>query len=198
MKKKFETKPLSNVEFALLQLISEEGELSGYMISRLVEERGYREWADIGDTSIYTGLEKLNKKGFVEFYVDTDKQGKGPLPKKFNLTDKGKEILKDEVMEGLSATRERDRRFDIALAAIRFINPKDALQALEKRKSFLAGERKRINNRFLQQGGSAHPKHVQILFKHPVILIGAELKFMDEIINTINTSKESDHDRPRF
>jgi DNA-binding PadR family transcriptional regulator len=195
MRKTLRTKPLSNVEFALLQLISEEGELSGYMISRLVEERGYREWADIGDTSIYTGLEKLNKKGFVEFYVDTDKQGKGPLPKKFNLTDKGKEILKEEVMEALSATRERDRRFDIALAAIRFINPKDALQALEKRKSFLAGERERINTRFVQQGGSAHPKHVQILFKHPVILIGAELEFMDEIINTIKTSKETHHDR---
>ncbi len=198
MRKTFRTKPLSNVEFALLQLISENGELSGYMISRLIEERGYREWADIGETSIYTGLEKLYIKEFVEFYVDTDKQGKGPLPKKFNLTDKGKQILKDEVLEALSATRERDRRFDIALAAIRFIDPEDALQALEKRKLFLLAERQRINNKFFQQDGLALPKHVQILFKHPLILIGAELEFMDEIIQTIKTTKESHHDRPRF
>jgi hypothetical protein len=98
-------------------------------------------------------------------------------------------------MEALSATRERDRRFDIALAAIRSINPKDARQALEKRKSFLLAERQRINNIFLQQGGSVHPKHVQILFKHPVILIGAELEFMDEVINTIKTNKEARDDR---
>ncbi|MEI7850022.1 MAG: PadR family transcriptional regulator, partial [Chloroflexota bacterium] len=99
MKKMLNRKPLSNVEFALLQLISEQAELSGYMISRLIEERGFREWADIGETSIYIGLEKLNKKEFVEFYIDIDKQGKGPLPKKFTLTDKGKEILKEEILD---------------------------------------------------------------------------------------------------
>jgi DNA-binding PadR family transcriptional regulator len=184
-------KTLSNVEFALLQLISENGELSGYSISRLIEERGYREWADIGDTSIYTGLEKLNKNEFVRFYVDTDKQGKGPLPKKFNLTHKGKKILKEEVVEALSVTRERDRRFDIALAAIREIAPAEAIQALEKRKLFLSTEMQRINTKFIQQDGQALPKHVQILFKHPLILIKAELKFMDEIIDTIKTGQGS-------
>jgi DNA-binding PadR family transcriptional regulator len=198
MRNNINKKPLSNVEFALLQLISEEGELSGYMISRLVEEREYREWADIGDTSIYTGLEKLNKKGFVRFYVDTDKQGKGPLPKKFNLTDKGKETLKREVLEALSATRERDQRFDIALAAIHHINPKDAQQALEKRKSFLTAERQRINSKFLHQDGPTLPRHVQILFKHPIILIGAELEFMDEIVRTIKTVKNAPQGHPKF
>ncbi len=191
MRKTPRKKTLSNVEFALLQLISENGELSGYMISRLIEERGYREWADIGDTSIYTGLDKLNINEFVKFYVDTDKRGKGPLPKKFNLTNKGKKILKEEVAEALSATRERDRRFDIALAAIREIDPKDAVQALEKRKLFLSTEMQRINTKFIQQDGQALPKHVQILFKHPLILIRAELEFMDEIIDTIKTSQGS-------
>lgn len=188
MRKTFSKKTLSNVEFALMQLISENGELSGYMISRLIEERGYREWADIGETSIYIGLEKLYKKEFVEFYVDIAKQGKGPLPKKFNLTDKGKETLKEEVLDALSTTRERDRRFDIALAAIRFVNPEDALQSLEKRKLFLLAEMQRINTKFFQQDGLAFPKYVQILFKHPLILIGAELEFMDEIINTIKVT----------
>jgi DNA-binding PadR family transcriptional regulator len=191
MRKTSRKKTLSNVEFALLQLISENGELSGYSISRLIEERGYREWADIGDTSIYTGLEKLNNNEYVKFYVDTDKQGKGPLPKKFNLTHKGKKILKEEVVEALSATRERDRRFDIALAAIREIAPEEAIEALEKRKLFLSTEMQRINTKFIQQDGQALPKHVRILFKHPLILIKAELKFMDEIIDTIKTSQGS-------
>ena len=188
MKKTLSTKPLSNVEFVLLQLISEQVELSGYMISRLIEERGFREWADIGETSIYSGLEKLHKKEFVEFYVDTDKQGKGPLPKKFSLTDNGKAILKEEILDALSATRERDPRFDIALAAIRNVDATDALQALEKRKLFLTAEMERIKDKFFQQAGFAFPKYVQILFKHPIILIEAELGFMDEIINTLNVT----------
>lgn len=189
MQKTLKSKPLSSVEFALLQLISEKGEVSGYTINRLIEERGYREWADIGETSIYNGLEKLYKKKFVRFYVDTGKQGKGPLPKKFNLTDKGKATLKGEVMDALSTTRERDRRFDIALAAIPFIDREDSLQALKQRKSFLLAERQRINDKFLQQEGLALPRHVQILFRHPLILIDAELEYMDEIIRTLKTSR---------
>ena len=189
MRKTLKTKPLSNVEFALLQLLAENGELSGYMISRLIEERGYREWADIGETSIYIGLEKLHKKEFVAFYVDVEKQGKGPLPKKFSLTETGKQILKENVLEALSATRERERSFDLALAAIQFVEPEDALQALETRKLFLSAEAQRINNKFFQQTGPALPKHVQILFRHPIILINAELQFMDEIINTLQAAQ---------
>ena len=187
MQKTSGTKPISNVEFALLQLIAENGELSGYMISQLIEERGYREWADIGETSIYMGLEKLHKKELVEFYLDIEKQGKGPLPKKFTLTAQGKVILKEEILAALAATRERDQRFDIALAAILFVKPADALQALELRKLFLASEMQRIDNKFNQQDGLAFPKHVQILFKHPIILIKAELGFVDEVINAIKT-----------
>ncbi len=188
------SKRLSNVEFALLQLISENGELSGYEINKLIDKRGYREWADIGETSIYTGLDKLNKKELVEFYVYADKQGKGPLPKKFKLTDKGKETLGAEIVEALSSTRERDRRFDIALAAVPFIAAEQALQALDRRRMFLSGEKGRITEQFTKQDGLTLPKHVQLLFKHPLILIEAELEFIDEIIDSLKTNKETTHD----
>ncbi|MEI7849950.1 MAG: PadR family transcriptional regulator, partial [Chloroflexota bacterium] len=94
------------------------------------------------------------------------------------------EILKEEILDALSPTRERDRRFDIALAAIRCVDPTDALQALEKRKLFLTAEMQRINDKYFQQDGFAFPRHVQLLFKHPIILMEAELGFMEEIINT--------------
>lgn len=185
MLKAIKTKQLSNVEFALLQLISENGELSGYEINKLIEERGYREWADIGETSIYTGLDKLNKKGLVEFYIYADKQGKGPLPKKFKLTDEGKEVFKAEIVEALSSTRERDRRFDLALASVTFLTPEEAITSLNKRKDFLASESKRIKTKLESQGGDNLPFHVKALFKHPLVLIKAELKFIDEITNSL-------------
>lgn len=187
---KAKSKQLSNVELVLLQLIYENRELSGYGINKFIEERGYREWADIGETSIYSGLEKLNKKGLVEFYIHADKQGKGPAPKKFKLTTNGENTLKDEVLDALSSTRERDRRFDIALAAIPFVDPSEALSALEKRKLFLANERQRITKKFSKQSGFALPGHVQLLFKHPSVLIEAELSFIDEIINKLKFNKE--------
>jgi DNA-binding PadR family transcriptional regulator len=94
---------ISNVELMLLELICEQGETSGYKIDQLVKDRGCRIWAGIGTTSIYMGLEKLRKKHFVEFYIDTEKQGKGPSPKKFRITKEGENILKREVAETLAS-----------------------------------------------------------------------------------------------
>ena len=192
MIKEVKTKHLSNVEFALLQLITENGELSGYEINKLIDQRGYREWADIGETSIYSGLDKLNKKELVEFYIYADKQGRGPLPKKFKLTDKGKETLKDEVLGALSTTRERDRRFDLALASIPFITPEEAVIALSKRKEFLASESERLNNKLESQGGKNLPFHVKALFKHPLVFIDTEIVFVDELI--ISLKEGSGHE----
>lgn len=187
-------KQLSQVEFALLQLLAENSQLSGYQINRLIEERGYREWADIGETSIYVGLNKLFKKELAEYHVQADKQGKGPLPKEFSLTEQGKETLKAEALEALSATRERDRRFDLALAATPFFGAEEVLQALLKRKNFLESEKERINRQFLKQGGVALPKHVQLLFRHTLIHVEAEVEFMDEIMHAFQPTQETRHD----
>lgn len=192
MDKTIQTKQLSNVEFALLQLISENGELSGYEINKLIEERGYREWANIGETSIYSGLDKLNKKVLVEFYVDAYKQGKGPLPKKFKLTDKGKETLRDEVLRALSTTRERDRRFDLALASILLLVPEEAILALNKRKEFLANESERLKNKLESQGGENLPFHVKSLFKHPLVFIDTEIEFVDELLGLLKEGSENE------
>ena len=74
---------LTNVEMVLLQIIAEKEGISGYGINQIVKERGYREWADIGMTSIYVGLKKLEDKKLVKFKIHTGKIGKGPVPKIF-------------------------------------------------------------------------------------------------------------------
>lgn len=173
---------LSRVELSLLQLICENGELDGYRINKLIEERGYREWADISETAIYVGLQKLLKKGLVECYLPSAKQGKGPLPKMFTLTGRGKESFKAEVIEALSSTRERDSRFDLAIASLPHLTPREAAAALKKRKTFLASEAKRIAARLEAQGGDKLPFHVKALFRHPLVLIESELGFVDEIL----------------
>jgi hypothetical protein len=114
------------------------------------------------------------------------------LPKKFKLTDKGKETLKDEVLGALSTTRERDRRFDLALASIPFITPEEAVIALSKRKEFLASESERLNNKLESQGGKNLPFHVKALFKHPLVFIDTEIVFVDELI--ISLKEGSGHE----
>ncbi|HEX3033163.1 MAG TPA: helix-turn-helix transcriptional regulator [Bacillota bacterium] len=178
-------KELSNVEFMLLQIVFEKGEVSGYEINQLVKERGYREWADIGTTSIYIGLNKLTKKHLLDSFIATGKQGKGPIPRKFTINNDGKKALKQEIIYSLSYTRERDHRFDLALGASPFLSPEEVVTALEKRKQFLSEATHNIEQKLSSQGGNHLPFHVKALFEHPLFLIKHEISFMDNLIGEL-------------
>jgi DNA-binding PadR family transcriptional regulator len=181
---------LTNVEFALLQIIHEMQEVCGYEIDQLIKERGYREWAGIGTTSIYTGLERLRKKQIVNSYIDVKKEGKGPLPKKFKITRKGEDILREEVFAAISSCRRRDQsRFELGIAGIPLLTTMEVISALNKRKESLLKVTEHIEEKFAQQGGDALPLNVRALFKHPLSLIKCEVEFIDTLIEELNKSK---------
>jgi DNA-binding PadR family transcriptional regulator len=169
----------------LLQIIAEKEGVSGYGMNQIVKERGYREWADIGMTSIYVGLKKLEDKKLVKFKIHTDKIGKGPMPKIYCLTEKGREVLSSEVLFILSESRERERVFDLGVAGIPFVAPKKVKAALLQRKKFLNEHLEKIHKKFKKDGGLQLPVHARYLFKHPLDLIGNELKFIDELIGNL-------------
>jgi DNA-binding PadR family transcriptional regulator len=169
----------------LLQIIAEKEGISGYGINQIVKERGYREWADIGMTSIYVGLKKLEDKKLVKSKINTSKTGKGPMPKIFYLTEKGKEVLSAEVLLILSGSRERERIFDLGVAGIPFVAPKKVKEALLQRKKFLNEHLEKIDKKFKNDGGHQLPVHARYLFKHSLYLIGNEIKFIDELIGNL-------------
>ncbi|MEN6566078.1 MAG: PadR family transcriptional regulator [Veillonellales bacterium] len=184
---------LANVEFMLLQIICEHRDVSGYEISQLVKKRDYREWADIGTTSIYVGLNKLSKKQLVTSYADTKKQGKGPIPRKFKITDDGKKILKQEAISALSSARERDYRFDLALTVIPLLPTEKVITALRKRKIFLAEVTENSIKRFesykkkelLFYDERGLPFYMKTLFNHLTLMIKYEIDFIDILIENL-------------
>ncbi|MEN6413797.1 MAG: PadR family transcriptional regulator [Veillonellales bacterium] len=184
---------LANVEFMLLQIICEHQDVSGYEISQLVKKRDYREWADIGTTSIYVGLNKLSKKQLVTSYADTKKQGKGPIPRKFKITDNGKKILKQEAILALSSAREREYRFDLALTVIPLLPTEEVITALRKRKTFLAEVTENSIKRFesykkkelLFYDEKGLPFYMKTLFSHLTLMIKYEIDFIDILIENL-------------
>jgi len=176
---------ISNSELMLLEIICEMPEISGYNIIKLIKERGYGEWANIGQTSIYNSLEKLTKKKLVSFYIDNKKKGQGPDPKNFKINQSGKKILQKKIIEALANCRERDQRFDLALSGINLINKKSAKVALKKRKRFLRQTVERLKKKYLSQGGKKLPWQAQALFEHPQLLIEQEIKFIDKLITKL-------------
>jgi len=184
---------LSNVEFMLLQLIAECNQASGYDINKLIDQRGYREWANIGTTSVYAGLKKLNHKGLIESEDSGEKSGKGPMPIRFVLTEAGMAMLRNEIISGLSSSRERDNRFDLGLAALPFIDKDEAIEALRKRQVVLGEALQNIRQKYESQGSIRLPLYVRALFLHPMSLIESEQAFVAKIINEL-LEETRDHD----
>ena len=180
---------ISNVEFMLLQMFAECRQASGYDIKKLVDQRGYKEWANIGTTSIYTGLKKLNDKGWITPEESDGKSGKGPMPTRFSLTEAGMAKLRNEILDSLSSARERDNRFDLGLAALPHIGKDEAIAALRKRLDFLAQILMKINQKYESQGGVSMPLNVRALFLHPISLIENEQAFVVRLINELSEER---------
>jgi len=180
---------ISNVEFILLSLIHENQKISGYGLNTLIEERGYREWADIGTTSIYIGLKKLKQKGYVTSATDRYKKRKGPKGVNYTITPEGLALLKTEVQQGLSTTRERGGRFMLAVSALPVLPLKDVLEALVQRKAYLRQNFERVNQKYEQQRAYL-PLSAELLFRYSFAAIEHEISFTEEMIACIRNQAE--------
>ena len=149
-------------------------------------ERGYKEWIDIGTTSIYVGLEKLQKKDLLVFEYASKKQGKGPLPKLFHITPNGTSVLKETTIHFLASTRERNASFDLGIAALSVIKKTEAINALNLRKEFLSSSYNNLKNRFAKLGGENLDFQVKVFFQHSLYLIKCELTFLDSLLEKLH------------
>ncbi len=172
---------LSNVEIMLLQIIYQYEKITGYDINKYVISLKYRDWADIGKTSIYTGLKKLEKKELVISFIDLEKKGKGPLPRRYSITHTGSEILKQEMNDILMRSREREKRFDLVISGIQILDTSEIVLAFEKRIEYLQLEFKRISQESVEQNNCI-PLGGKILYMHILGSINSEIKYSKSII----------------
>ena len=68
---------MTNAELAILSLVAEQPR-HGYEIEQVIEARGMRDWTEVGFSSIYYLLNKLEKAGLVESRLQQP-EGKGQL-----------------------------------------------------------------------------------------------------------------------
>jgi DNA-binding PadR family transcriptional regulator len=173
---------LSNVEYMLLSLIRESKKASGYGLNAVIKDRGYREWADIGMTSIYMGLKKLEQKGLIKGRLTTEKTIQGPAAREFSLTGEATRLLVEETARGLSETRERDRRFDLAVSSMDVLSPARARALIQKRKAFLESERERLSAVFAGERDRISAQGI-LLFTHTLNFMKSEIAFLDDLID---------------
>ena len=129
---------LTNAELAILSLVTETPR-HGYEIEQVIEGRGMRDWTEVGFSSIYYLLKKLERQGLIEGHLQETELG--PARKVYKATPEGIESLRAAVLDALSVPRRCYPPFQLGLANLPTIPPVEAVAALQRYRDALAVRR---------------------------------------------------------
>ncbi len=177
---------LSNLEFVILSLVAE-NPVHGYQMEQMIEERGIRVWTDIGFSSIYYGLRKLQSAGYLTSLSEAG--GDRPARKYYSITADGGEVLHAEVLERLSYPRLHTGDFDLALSCLPVLSDEEIRSSLQGLRQRLAEQIPAVSAKQDSQGVEM-VSHVSILFDHMLSNMQAELDWISSLLNKMEKKND--------
>jgi DNA-binding PadR family transcriptional regulator len=169
---------MTNAELAILTLIAEEPR-HGYQIEQVIEERGMRDWTELGFSSIYYLLKKLNKDGLIKGREERQ-AGQGPARVVYRLTAAGKKAVQAGVIEALSVPQKSYPLLQLGLANLPGVAKADAVRALENYRDHLDEHLEDLKKKRDRQQPLLY--FVEAMFSHSITLLEAEKRWMQRFI----------------
>ena len=163
---------MTKAELAILSLIGERPR-HGYEIEQVIEQRGMREWTELGFSSIYYLLKKLEQKGLIEGRLE--EAARGPARRVYRIMPQGRDALHAGVLDALSVPHRRYPPLQLGLANLPAISPADALSALGHYRGGLAARLVHLRSQWERQ--RPLPDHVEAMFDYAVTMVQAELEW---------------------
>jgi DNA-binding PadR family transcriptional regulator len=182
-----ETKPVTNAELAILSLVAEQPR-HGYEIEQVIEERGMRDWTEVGFSSIYYLLKKLEQERLIESRLEP--AGRGPARQVYQATPAGNAALRAAVRETLSTPARPSSPLQLGLANMPALPRGEAVAALQQYRAELAGRLRHVRAR--QRAQQPLPYFVEAMFDHSITLIKAELRWADRFIAKLEDQDAQD------
>ncbi|MGT2925270.1 PadR family transcriptional regulator [Streptococcus caviae] len=155
-----------------------EGPQHGYHIEQIIKERGMRKWTDVGFSSIYYVLDKLEKKGLA-----AATSSKGKEKKEYQITKEGLEILKRTTQELISECKPANAHLMTGLATAYLLDGNELRAAFSKRKEKLETELADMQNK--KENGQHETPIAQQLFSLGETLLKAELDWLKQEVKKL-------------
>ena len=180
---------MTNAELAILGLVIEQAR-HGYEIEQVIASRDMREWTEIGFSSIYYLLKKLQKNGMVRSRIDAANQ-QGPARTVYEATADGLTAWQQAMLSVLATPQPHFDPFQLGLSNLPALAPDAALTALNQRRDSLQQTLTRLRARHAESQSFA-PPHVSAMFELSLVQIEAELHWLNAFIDRLRTSQQGD------
>ncbi len=172
---------MTNAELAILGLIAEKSR-HGYEIERVIEARGMRDWTEVGFSSIYYLLNKLEKAGLIESHLE-QVEGKGPARKVYQITKGGQEAQKTATLAALSEPGRSYPPFLLGMSNLPGVPKSQVLDALQKYLQALSQRQEQLSENVEQQ--RPLPGYIDAMFDYSLTLIEAEKVWVEKFITQV-------------
>lgn len=169
-------KALTDAELIVLGLVAEMPR-HGYQLEQVIEQRGMREWTQIGFSSIYFVLGKLDKMDLVKAEKPTVAKAK----KIYSMTDAGREALVKQTLTTLRKLRPTYSSVLLGMAHWPVLERGEALGALQARSEAVETELARIEN--IQVDQQPLPDFVEALFDFSLGQLKAEAEWITRTLD---------------
>jgi len=167
-------------ELALLTLLAEQP-YHGYELEHVIEARGMREWTEIGFSSIYYLLKKLEADGRIESRLE--EAGRGPARKVYAITPAGREQLQAAILDALATPQRCYPPLLLGIASLPGVPAAEAVAALRQYAAALDARLTHVRARWEAQ--KPLPYFVEALFTYSIALIQTEREWVEGFIKQV-------------
>jgi DNA-binding PadR family transcriptional regulator len=167
---------LTDAELLVLGLVAEMPR-HGYELEQVIEQRAMREWTQIGFSSIYFVLGKLERLGLVSADVPA-----GPKARKvFRITRAGRDALVEQSLGALRTVRPSYGSVLLGMAHWPVLQREAALEALRDRRDAVRAEIGRLGG--IQVAQQPLPDFVEALFDYVLGQLRADADWVAETLD---------------
>jgi DNA-binding PadR family transcriptional regulator len=170
---------MTDAELAILSIIAE-GPIYGYDIQTVITQRGLRAWTNIGVSSMYYVLEKLERQGLIE--SKGAQHLEGAARRQYRITPAGFGVLQTAVADLLSTPREHANDFELGLANLHVLRPAQIRTAFITYRQELVSRLAQARERWRKLKENKPPFNVDAMLGHHVALLEAELTWIKDFI----------------
>jgi DNA-binding PadR family transcriptional regulator len=173
-------KTLTDAELLVLGLVAEMPR-HGYQLEQVIEQRTMREWTQIGFSSIYFVLGKLETMKLVSAKRPAETKPNPKARKIYSVTEAGRSVLVAQTLAALSTVRPTYSSALLGMINWPVLERDDALRALQARRDALGAEMTRLND--IQFGQQPLPDHVEALFDHSIGQLNTEVEWVTRTLD---------------
>lgn len=148
-----------------------------YELDKLFDQNRMRDWADIGFSSIYGALKKLEKRKLVRSRAAPEQAG--PARRVYAITPEGRAEVRKEILRLVAGDPEPRDSVTVGLILSSFLGEREFEHALARRREVLEGLLARLPAE--PPEGARGKERIRLAFARQRALMEAELSWLGEV-----------------